>query len=138
MLTQRIANFNCGNDIMYKSFLEFAFVLAISHGFLNGKLLASADVVTTFVAVKSFNGDAMCAITPLPIVEVQNVSTSIYCASQCGLNNGISYCLGFNFKSYNKTCELISVAPLAFGTSRGCKYFRVGIRFLDLIVSSVR
>ena len=108
--------------------MDVAFLLAVSHGFLNGKLFVLADVaVTKFVVVKSFNGDVMCATTPLPTVKVQNVLTSTYCATVCGMNQGISYCLGFNFKAYNKTCELIPVAPLAFGTSVGCQYFKVGI-----------
>ena len=113
---------------MFKLFPDLVFVLAISHGLLSGKLLASTDVaVTPFAVVKSFNGDVMCATTPLPTVEIQNVLTSANCANMCGMNQGISYCLGFNFKAYNKTCELIPVAPLAFGTSVGCQYFKVGI-----------
>lgn len=121
---------------MYKLFLDFAFVFAISHGFLDGKLLALADIPeTTFAVVKLFNGDVMCATTPLPTVEVQNVPTSTYCANQCGMNRGISYCLGFNFKAYSKTCELIPVAPLAFGSLVGCKYFKVGIWRLFQLLS---
>jgi hypothetical protein len=119
---------------MYKLILDFAFVLIISQVFQNGKLLASEDVaMTPFVVVKSFNGDFMCVTTPLPTVQVQNVLTSTYCASICDMNQGISYCLGFNFKAYNKTCELIPAAPLVFGISVGCQYFKVGIRCFQLL-----
>ena len=125
---------------MFKLFLDFAFLLAISHGFLNGKLLALADVaMTPFVVVKSFNGDVMCATTTLPTVEVQNALTSTYCATVCdGRNQGISYCLGFNFKAHSKTCELIPVGPLTFATSVGCKFFKVGIWCFNYLVSVVR
>jgi hypothetical protein len=113
---------------MHKLFLDLAFFLTISHGFYNGKLLASADVaMAPFAAVKSFNGDDMCVTTPLPTVQVRSVLASTYCASVCTMNQVIPYCLGFNFKAYNKTCELIPVAPVVFGTSVGCKYFKVGI-----------
>ena len=78
------------------------------------------------------NGTDICAIdipsavltflSDQPVVDKVCAPPNVLCARSCSKD---TQCIGFNYKSFSRQCEMYADIPNNFTNQNGCSYFQV-------------